>query len=101
MHQLHPLAGEAVGVVQLQRLPRRPCVGKPLRVACGVERRDRHLVATDVIGVRVTALFVVGHHHVRPELAEHPDQIPGRNLQRHRREAALGQRRLRIALGQS
>ena len=69
-------------------------------VAGGLVRGHRHLVAADVVGVRVSAVLVVGGHDVRTELADHLDQRLGRLLQRHQREAALGQRRRRVALGQ-
>ena len=53
-----------------------------------------------VVRVRVAALFVVGEHHVRPELADRADQRLGRLGHRYEREAALRQRGLGVALGQ-
>ena len=56
-------------------------------------------MALDVVGVRVAAALVVRRHHVRLERPDQPDQRRGGLLERHQREAALGQRRLRVALG--
>ena len=101
LQHLHPLAQEAVVVVQLGHRPRRARVREPPVVAGRFVGGHRNLVAANVIGVRVAAVLVVGGHHVRPEFADHPHQRLGGDLQRHQREAALGQRRQRIALGQA
>ena len=61
----------------------------------------RHLVAADVVRMRVAAVFVVGGQHVRLELADQPNQRFGGLDQRHHREASLGQCRQWVALGQS
>ena len=54
------------GVVQLQRLPRRPEVGAMGRIGGPVERRDADLVDPDVVGVAVALLIVgVGHDDLR------------------------------------
>ena len=58
-------------------------------------------MAHDVVGVRVAAVLVVRRHHVRPEAADQPHQRLGGLLDRDEREAALGQRRQRVALGQA
>ena len=52
-----------------------------------------------MVGVRVAAVLVVRRHHVRLEAADQPDQRLGGLLDGHQAEAALGQRRLRVALG--
>ena len=50
--------------------------------------------------MRVAAVLVVGDDDLRAELAQDPYQRLGRLLDRHQREAALRQRRRRIALRQ-
>ncbi len=70
-----------------------------VRVTGGLEGRHADLVALDVVGVRVAAALVVRRHHVRPELAHQPHQGRGRLLHGDQREAALGKRRLGVALG--
>ena len=87
-------------VVQLQRLPGRARLGEAVRVAGGVERNDRHLVAADVVRVRVAAVLVVGRHDVRPLLADHAHQRLDLLLEVAEGEAAVRQRRQRVALGQ-
>ena len=52
-----------------------------------------------MVRVRVAAVLVVRRHHVRPEAADQPDQRLGRLLDGDQPEAAVGQRRLRVALG--
>jgi hypothetical protein len=86
-------------VVELEHLPGLPELGVALRVGGRLERRDADLVALDVVGMRVAAALVVRRQHVRPELADQPDQRRHRVLERHQGEAVLGQRRLRVALG--
>ena len=86
-------------VVELERLPGLTRVGVAVRVAGRLERRHGDLVAHDVVGVRVAAVLVVRRHHVRPEAADQPHQRLGRLLDRDQPEAALGQRRLGVALG--
>ena len=76
-----------------------PSVGVALGVAGRLERRDADLVALHVVGVRVAAALVVRRDDVRAELADQPHQRGGGLLQRHQGEAALGQRRLGVALG--
>ena len=68
--------------------------------AAAVDRGHRDLVAHDVVGVRVAAVLVVGGQHVRTELADHLHQRPGGLVRVEQREAALRQRRQRVALGQ-
>ena len=91
---------EAHVVVELERLPGLARSGIAVRVAGRLEGRHRDLVGADVVGVRVAAVLVVGGHHVRPERADQRDQRRGGLLDRHEGEAALGQRRQRVALGQ-
>ena len=55
-------------------------------------------MAADVVRVRVAAALVVGDHHVRAELADHRDQAADLLVDVAEREAALGQRRRRVAL---
>ena len=86
-------------VVELERLPGLAGARVAVRVGGGLERLDGDLVGLDVVGVRVAAVLVVGQHHVRPELADGADQRLGR-LRRLQREAAIWQRRQRVALGQ-
>ena len=50
------LAGEAVAVVELQRLPRLAELGVPLGVAGPLERQHADLVHPHVVGVRVDAV---------------------------------------------
>ena len=57
-------------------------------------------MAHDVVRVGVAAVLVVRRHDVRAELADDPDQRLGGHLDRLEREAAVGQRRQRVALGQ-
>ena len=64
----HPRAVERVVVVELEHLPRLAELGVALRVRGRLEGRHRHLVAPDVVGVRVAAALVVRRHHVRLEL---------------------------------
>ena len=50
-------------------------------------------------GCGIAAALVVRRHDVRAEVADEPDQALGRLLERDQGEAALGQRRLGVALG--
>jgi hypothetical protein len=52
-----------------------------------------------VVGVRVAAALVVRRQHVGAEPADQPHEALGGLLERHEREAALGERRQRVALG--
>jgi hypothetical protein len=63
-----------------------------VRVGGGLERRSRHLVGADVVGVRVPADLVVGHHDVWLEAAHDPDELTDGHAERHGGEAARGQR---------
>ncbi len=74
LEQLHPLPQEPVVVVQLRHAPRLARVREQPVVGGGLVRGHRHLVAADVVGVRVAAVLVVGGQHVRLELADEPDQ---------------------------
>ena len=71
------------------------------RVGGGGGGRDADPVAHDVVGVRVAPVLVVGRQHVRAELADQPDQRQRRLVDVHQPEAALGQRRQRVALRQA
>ena len=99
MQRHHPRPVEAVVVVELQRLPRLAGVGVALRVAGRLERRHRDVVALDVVGVRVAAVLVVRRDHVRPELRISRTSGSAATSRVDQPEAALGQRRLRVALG--
>jgi hypothetical protein len=99
--RLEPGAGEAVRVVQLQRLPGVAGAGEAVGVARRVEGGHRDHVGLDVVGVRVAAVLVVGDEHVRAELADEGDQRARGDLVVRQREAALGQGRRRVALGQA
>jgi hypothetical protein len=57
-------------------------------------------VAHDVVRVGVAAVLVVGRHDVRAELPDDAYERGGGHLDGLQREAAVGQRRQRIALGQ-
>ena len=92
--------GEAVVVVELQRLPRLARVRVALGVAGRLEGRHRHLVAHDVVGVRVAAVLVVGGHTCGRNSRITATSGAVASSQSTEREAALGQRRLRVALGQ-
>ena len=91
---------EGEGVVELRRLPGRPELGVPVRVGRVVVRRDADPVAHDVVGVRVAAALVVRRHDVRAEPAHDLDQRDRRLVDVEGGEAALRQRRQRVALGQ-
>jgi hypothetical protein len=93
--------GEGLVVVELQRLPRLAGVGIARRVTRRVERLDRDRVTHDVVGMRISAVLVVRRHDVRAELAHQTHQRRRRDLHRQGREAALGQRRQRVALRQA
>ena len=95
VHGLEPGPAETDVVVELQRLPRLPGPGVAIGIRRGLERLDRHLVAHDVVGVRVAAVLVVGGHHVGAEPAHDLHQrgraparaVPGRNSRRAAAEA--------------
>jgi hypothetical protein len=53
-----------------------------------------------VVGVRVAAVLVVRRHDVRALATHHLDERAGGLLEVAQAEAALGQRRQRVALGQ-
>ena len=84
------------GVVQLQRLERRPGVGEALRVAGRLEGRHRDVVGADVVGVGVAAVVVaVGDDHLGPLGPDDPHQLLHRLL-----EGRLGERpRVGVGLG--
>jgi hypothetical protein len=84
-------AGEADVVIELERLPRLARLRQPLDVAGRVKGGHAHPVALDVVGVRVAALLVVGHHDVRPELPDQLDQRLGRGVDVLPGEAPDGQ----------
>ena len=65
VQRLHP-RDRPRHVVQLERLPRLARVGIRLGITGEIERRNRDLVHTDVIGVRVeVAVVAVGDDHLR------------------------------------
>ncbi|CKS77763.1 Uncharacterised protein [Mycobacterium tuberculosis] len=92
LQHLHPLPQEAVDVVQLGHRPRLTRVGKPAKVTGRLVGSHRNLMAANVVGMWVAAVLVVGGHHVRPKLANHPHQRLGGHLQRYPREAVIRQR---------
>ncbi len=95
VQRLEPGLVEGQVVVELGRLPRLARAGELLGVARRLERAHRDLVRLDVVGVRVAAVLVVRRDHVRPELPHQAHERLGGLVERHEREAALGQRRER------
>ena len=101
LQQLHPVPQEPVVVVELAHRPRLAGVRVEPMVGGGLVGGHRHLVAADVVGVRIAAVLVVGGHHVRPERPDQLHQLGDRFLQGHQRETSVGQRRRGVALGQA
>lgn len=95
------VADESVGVVQLANGPRIAGAGEGAGIPSLLVGGHRNLVASDVVGMGIAAVLVVGDHHVRPKVADHAHQRLGRLLQRHRCERSFRHRRQRITLGKS
>ena len=89
MERGQPLAAPANVVVELQRLPRVTGIRVGLRIRRRPERSDRDFVAHDVVGMRVTAVLVVGRDHMRAERTDHLHQTFRTLLDGHESEAAI------------
>ena len=77
-----------------------PASGCARRVGGGFERRDRDLMAA-MVGVRISAVLVIGRHDVRAELRMSLTNPGDGFLHRHQRKATLRQRGRRITLRQT
>ena len=88
-------------VIELGHRPRVAGVREAGVVTGRLIGTDRNLMAANMVRMRIAAVLVVGGHHVRPEFADHAHQRLDGYLQRHQREAVLGQRGRRVAGGQA
>ncbi|EGJ77056.1 putative mycothiol conjugate amidase Mca [Streptomyces sp. Tu6071] len=103
VQRLGALAVEALVVVELRGLEdgAELRLGEALRVGRAVEGRHADPVGHDVVGVRVAPVLVVGRDDLRAEGADLAHEPPGRLLDVHEPEAALRERRQRVALGEA
>ena len=92
---------ECAVVVELLRGPRLALPHVRLGVARLLKGLNGHLVAHDVVGVRVPADFVVANNDVRAVLAHETHERSGGTVQGHRSEATEGKGRRGVALGQT
>ena len=92
---------ECAVVVELQRGPGLALTHVGFRVACLLECFHGNLVGHDVVGVRVAADLVIGDDDVRAVVTHQTHERRGGTIQGHGAKATEGQRRHRVALGQT